>query len=89
MPDPARADTLYTGVYTSIQVFYVNHNIHAIAGKLGPAAQDPDDPGVLVLSRFAGAAEEMQDAVKEADAGDFATPAETQAAFGKWLNNAG
>ena len=27
------------------------------------AAQDPDDPGVLVLSRFAGAAEEMQDAV--------------------------
>lgn len=37
MPDPARADTLYTNVYTSIQVFYVNHNIHAIAGKLGPA----------------------------------------------------
>jgi RHH-type rel operon transcriptional repressor/antitoxin RelB len=33
--------------------------------------------------------QEMQDAVKEADAGDFATPAETQAAFGKWLNNAG
>lgn len=32
---------------------------------------------------------EMQDAVKEADAGDFATPAETQAAFGKWLSNAG
>lgn len=33
--------------------------------------------------------QEIQDAVKEADAGDFATPAETQAAFGKWLNNAG
>ncbi len=33
--------------------------------------------------------QEMQDAVKEADAGDFATPAETQAAFGNWLNNAG
>ena len=33
--------------------------------------------------------QEMQDAVKEADAGDFATPAETQAAFGKWLSNAG
>lgn len=33
--------------------------------------------------------QEMQDAVTEADAGDFATPAETQAAFGKWLNNAG
>jgi trehalose 6-phosphate synthase len=27
------------------------------------AAQDADDPGVLILSRFAGAAEEMQDAV--------------------------
>lgn len=27
------------------------------------AAQDPDDPGVLVLSRFAGAAEQLQDAL--------------------------
>ncbi|WP_333829273.1 alpha,alpha-trehalose-phosphate synthase (UDP-forming) [Pararhodobacter sp.] len=27
------------------------------------AAQDPDDPGVLVLSQFAGAAEEMQEAL--------------------------
>jgi trehalose 6-phosphate synthase len=27
------------------------------------AAQDPDDPGVLVLSRYAGAAEQMQDAL--------------------------
>jgi trehalose 6-phosphate synthase len=27
------------------------------------AAQDPDDPGVLVLSRFAGAAHELRDAV--------------------------
>ena len=27
------------------------------------AAQDPDDPGVLVLSRFAGAAKQMTDAV--------------------------
>lgn len=27
------------------------------------AAQDPEDPGVLVLSRFAGVAEEMQEAV--------------------------
>lgn len=27
------------------------------------AAQDPDDPGVLILSRFAGAAEELRDAV--------------------------
>lgn len=27
------------------------------------AAQDPDDPGVLILSRFAGAAEQMSDAL--------------------------
>jgi trehalose 6-phosphate synthase len=27
------------------------------------AAQDPDDPGVLILSRFAGAAHQMQDAL--------------------------
>ncbi|RRN63578.1 alpha,alpha-trehalose-phosphate synthase (UDP-forming) [Caulobacter sp. 602-1] len=27
------------------------------------AAQDPDDPGVLVLSRYAGAAEQMEDAL--------------------------
>jgi len=27
------------------------------------AAQDPEDPGVLILSRFAGAAEQMQEAV--------------------------
>ena len=27
------------------------------------AAQDPDDPGVLILSRFAGAAEQLKDAV--------------------------
>ncbi|ANU08224.1 alpha,alpha-trehalose-phosphate synthase (UDP-forming) [Paraurantiacibacter namhicola] len=27
------------------------------------AAQDPEDPGVLILSRFAGAAEQMQDAL--------------------------
>jgi trehalose 6-phosphate synthase len=27
------------------------------------AAQDPDDPGVLVLSRFAGAAHELKDAL--------------------------
>ncbi|MXP09832.1 alpha,alpha-trehalose-phosphate synthase (UDP-forming) [Pseudoblastomonas halimionae] len=27
------------------------------------AAQDPDDPGVLILSRFAGAAQQMQDAL--------------------------
>jgi trehalose 6-phosphate synthase len=27
------------------------------------AAQDPEDPGVLILSRFAGAAQQMQDAL--------------------------
>jgi trehalose-6-phosphate synthase len=27
------------------------------------AAQDPEDPGVLILSRFAGAAETMREAI--------------------------
>src|SRR5690606_14258795 len=27
------------------------------------AAQDPDDPGVLILSRFAGAAQQLKDAL--------------------------
>lgn len=38
------------------------------------AAQDPDDPGVLVLSQFAGAAEELQEAllVNPYDADDVA-----------------
>lgn len=38
------------------------------------AAQDPDDPGVLILSRFAGAAEEMTEAliVNPYDADDIA-----------------
>jgi trehalose 6-phosphate synthase len=38
------------------------------------AAQDPDDPGVLVLSQFAGAAEEMEEAllVNPYDADDVA-----------------
>ena len=27
------------------------------------AAQDPDDPGVLILSRFAGAAKQIEDAM--------------------------
>jgi trehalose 6-phosphate synthase len=38
------------------------------------AAQDPRDPGVLVLSRFAGAAHELTDAllVNPHDAGDMA-----------------
>lgn len=39
------------------------------------AAQDPDDPGVLVLSQFAGAAEELTDAliVNPYDTDDMAT----------------
>ncbi|MWD28284.1 trehalose-6-phosphate synthase [Aquicoccus sp. SCR17] len=38
------------------------------------AAQDPEDPGVLILSRFAGAAEDMQDAllVNPYDTGEIA-----------------
>ncbi|GGE46798.1 alpha,alpha-trehalose-phosphate synthase (UDP-forming) [Primorskyibacter flagellatus] len=37
-------------------------------------AQDPDDPGVLILSRFAGAAEDMTDAllINPYDVGDIA-----------------
>ena len=34
-----------------------------LVAKESVAAQDPDDPGVLVLSRFAGAARQMTDAV--------------------------
>ncbi len=38
------------------------------------AAQDPEDPGVLILSRFAGAAAQMQDAI-------LVNPYDTQALY--------
>ncbi len=43
------------------------------------AAQDPDDPGVLILSRFAGASEQMKAAllVNPFDTGTFAAAIET------------
>ncbi|HET7266709.1 MAG TPA: trehalose-6-phosphate synthase [Oleiagrimonas sp.] len=45
-----------------------------LAAKEYVACQDPADPGVLVLSRFAGAADELTDAVKvnPLDVGDVA-----------------
>jgi trehalose 6-phosphate synthase len=48
------------------------------------AAQDPDDPGVLVLSRFAGAADELSDAliVNPFDADEIAEAMHTAFAMG-------
>ena len=37
--------------------------MRASTAARGWAAQDPEDPGVLVLSRFAGAAEELPEAL--------------------------
>ena len=37
--------------------------IRALVAKEFLAAQDPADPGVLVLSRFAGAAEQLKEAL--------------------------
>jgi trehalose 6-phosphate synthase len=57
------------------------------------AAQDPDDPGVLILSRFAGAAEQLREAllvnpysaedVADAIAAALAMPREERIA--RWL----
>ena len=41
------------------------------------------------LSREAWQIQEIQNAVKEADAGDFANAAEVKAVADKWRNNAG
>jgi trehalose 6-phosphate synthase len=43
------------------------------------AAQDPDDPGVLILSHFAGAAEQLRDAilVNPHDVGEMAQAIES------------
>jgi len=50
------------------------HDGMTLAAKEYVACQDPADPGVLVLSRFAGAADELTDAVQvnPLDAGDMA-----------------
>ncbi|MCB5426439.1 trehalose-6-phosphate synthase [Altererythrobacter sp. CC-YST694] len=57
-------DTL-AGVYRASRVGLVTplRDGMNLVAKEYVAAQDPDDPGVLILSRFAGAAEQMKDAL--------------------------
>ncbi|HZF46977.1 MAG TPA: trehalose-6-phosphate synthase, partial [Sphingomonadaceae bacterium] len=57
-------DTL-AGVYRASRVGLVTplRDGMNLLAKEYVAAQDPDDPGVLILSRFAGAAEQMKDAL--------------------------
>lgn len=59
-----RRDEL-AGVYRAAQVGLVTplRDGMNLVAKEYVAAQDPDDPGVLVLSRYAGAAEQMKDAL--------------------------
>jgi trehalose 6-phosphate synthase len=59
-----RRDQL-AGVYRAADVALVTplRDGMNLVAKEYVAAQDPDDPGVLVLSRFAGAAEQMEDAL--------------------------
>ena len=54
------------GLYRLARVGLVTplHDGMNLVAKEFVAAQDPDDPGVLVLSEFAGAAEQMQDALQ-------------------------
>ena len=53
------------GFYRIARVALVTplHDGMNLVAKEYIAAQDPEDPGVLVLSRFAGAAEELSDAI--------------------------
>lgn len=59
-----RRDEL-AGVYRAAHVGLVTplRDGMNLVAKEYVAAQDPDDPGVLVLSRYAGAAEQMEDAL--------------------------
>jgi trehalose 6-phosphate synthase len=59
-----RRDEL-AGIYRAAQVGLVTplRDGMNLVAKEYVAAQDPDDPGVLVLSRYAGAAEQMEDAL--------------------------
>jgi trehalose 6-phosphate synthase len=59
-----RRDEL-AGIYRAAQVGLVTplRDGMNLVAKEYVAAQDPEDPGVLVLSRYAGAAEQMEDAV--------------------------
>ena len=53
------------GIYRSSRIGMVTplRDGMNLVAKEYVAAQDPDDPGVLILSRFAGAAEELDDAL--------------------------
>ncbi len=53
------------GLYRAARVGFVTplRDGMNLVAKEYVAAQDPDDPGVLVLSQFAGAAEELSDAI--------------------------
>lgn len=57
--------TSLSGMYRTARVGLVTplRDGMNLVAKEYVAAQDPDDPGVLILSRFAGAAEQMQDAL--------------------------
>lgn len=59
-----RRDQL-AGIYRASKVALVTplRDGMNLVAKEYVAAQDPDDPGVLILSRFAGAAEQMKDAL--------------------------
>lgn len=59
-----RRDTL-AGIYRASKVALVTplRDGMNLVAKEYVAAQNPDDPGVLILSRFAGAAEQMKDAL--------------------------
>ncbi|NML95590.1 alpha,alpha-trehalose-phosphate synthase (UDP-forming) [Novosphingobium olei] len=56
---------MLAGVYRASKVGLVTplRDGMNLVAKEYVAAQDPDDPGVLILSRFAGAAEQMQEAI--------------------------
>src|SRR6185312_10789292 len=53
------------GIYRSSRIGMVTplRDGMNLVAKEYVAAQDPEDPGVLILSQFAGAAEEMEDAL--------------------------
>jgi trehalose 6-phosphate synthase len=61
----AHSRTALAGLYRGARVGLVTplRDGMNLVAKEYVAAQDPDDPGVLILSRFAGAAHEMKDAL--------------------------
>lgn len=73
---PIPRETL-AGLYRAAQVGLVTPLMDGmnLVAKEYVAAQDPEDPGVLILSQFAGAAEQMEDAllVNPHDTGQVAT----------------